>query len=321
MNGEDGQFEEPILRLRQRIEELSALPDDAAHRKEIERLREKAERVSREIYASLTPWQKTLVARHPSRPYTLDYIQSLVTDFVELHGDRKFADDPAIVAGLGHFRGRPVAVVGHQKGRDTKEKIRRNFGMPRPEGFRKALRVMCLADKFDRPILSFVDTAGAYPGIDAEERGQAEAIAVNLRAMAGFRVPIIVVVTGEGGSGGALALGVGDRILMLEHATYSVISPEGCAAILWKDASRKKEAAEALRLTAVDLKDFGVIDEIIPEPPGGAHADPAGAAAAVGEAVERHLSEVADLTSEERRERRYRKFRAMGRHEVVAAPE
>jgi acetyl-CoA carboxylase carboxyl transferase subunit alpha len=321
MNGEDGQFEEPILRLRQRIEELSALPDDAAHRKEIERLREKAERVSREIYASLTPWQKTLVARHPSRPYTLDYIQALVTDFVELHGDRKFADDPAIVAGLGHFRGRPVAIVGHQKGRDTKEKIRRNFGMPRPEGFRKALRVMRLADKFDRPILSFVDTAGAYPGIDAEERGQAEAIAVNLREMAGFRVPIIVVVTGEGGSGGALALGVGDRILMLEHATYSVISPEGCAAILWKDASRKKEAAEALRLTAVDLKDFGVIDEIIPEPPGGAHADPAGAAAAVGEAVERHLREIADLTSEERRERRYRKFRGMGRHEVVAAPE
>ena len=320
MNGEDGQFEEPILRLRQRIEELSALPDDAAHRKEIERLREKVERVSREIYASLTPWQKTLVARHPLRPYTLDYIQTLLTDFVELHGDRKFAEDPAVVAGLGHFRGRPVAVVGHQKGRDTKEKVRRNFGMPRPEGFRKALRVMRLADKFDRPILSFVDTAGAYPGIDAEERGQAEAIAVNLRAMAGFRVPIIVVVTGEGGSGGALALGVGDRVLMMEHATYSVISPEGCAAILWKDASRKKEAAEALRLTAVDLKGFGVIDEIIPEPPGGAHADPAGAAAAVGEAVERHLREVADLTSEERRERRYRKFRAMGRHEV-ASPE
>jgi acetyl-CoA carboxylase carboxyl transferase subunit alpha len=320
VNGEDGQFEEPIMRLRQRIEELTALPDDAAHRKEIERLREKVERVSREIYASLTPWQKTLVARHPARPYSLDYIQALLTDFVELHGDRKFADDPAIVAGLGHFRGRPVAVVGHQKGRDTKEKVRRNFGMPRPEGFRKALRVMRLADKFDRPILSFVDTAGAYPGIDAEERGQAEAIAVNLRAMAGFRVPIIVVVTGEGGSGGALALGVGDRVLMMEHATYSVISPEGCAAILWKDASRKKEAAEALRLTAVDLKGFDVIDEIIPEPPGGAHADPAGAAAAVGEAVERHLREVADLTSEERRERRYRKFRAMGRYEV-AAPE
>jgi acetyl-CoA carboxylase carboxyl transferase subunit alpha len=318
MNGEDGQFEEPILRLRQRIEELSALPDDAAHRKEIERLREKVERVSREIYASLTPWQKTLVARHPARPYTLDYIQALLTDFVELHGDRKFADDPAIVAGLAHFRGRPVAVVGHQKGRDTKEKVRRNFGMPRPEGFRKALRVMRLADKFDRPILSFVDTAGAYPGIDAEERGQAEAIAKNLEEMAALRVPIVVTVTGEGGSGGALALGVGDRVLMMEHATYSVISPEGCAAILWKDASRKKEAAEALRLTAVDLKDFGVIDEIIPEPPGGAHADPSGAAAAVGEAVERHLREVADLTPEERRERRYRKFRAMGRHEVAA---
>jgi acetyl-CoA carboxylase carboxyl transferase subunit alpha len=315
MNGEDGQFEEPILRLRQRIEELSALPDDAAHRKEVERLREKLDRVSREIYASLTPWQKTLVARHPARPYTLDYVGTLLTEFVELHGDRKFADDAAVVAGFGRFRGRPVAVVGHQKGRDTKEKIRRNFGMPRPEGFRKALRVMTLAEKFDRPILSFIDTAGAYPGIDAEERGQAEAIAANLRAMAAFRVPIIVIVTGEGGSGGALALGVGDRVLMLEHSIYSVISPEGCAAILWKDASRKKEAAEALRLTAADLKSFDIIDEIVPEPPGGAHADPAGAASAVGEALARHLVEVADLTGEERRERRYRKFRAMGRFE------
>ena len=211
-----------------------------------------------------------------------------------------------------------MAVVGHQKGRDTKEKVRRNFGMPRPEGFRKALRVMRLADKFERPILSFVDTAGAYPGIDAEERGQAEAIAVNLRAMSTFRVPIIVIVTGEGGSGGALALGVGDRVLMLEHATYSVISPEGCAAILWKDAARKKDAAEALRLTAGDLKEFDVIDEIVPEPPGGAHADPAASAAAVGEAIERHLTEVAGLTREERRERRYRKFRAMGRFETLA---
>jgi acetyl-CoA carboxylase carboxyl transferase subunit alpha len=316
VNGEDGQFEEPILRLRRRIEELSALPDDASHRREIERLREKVERVSREIYSSLTPWQKTLVARHPARPYTLDYIGALMTDFVELHGDRKFADDPAIVAGLASFRGRAVAVVGHQKGRDTKEKVRRNFGMPRPEGFRKALRVMRLADKFERPIVSFVDTAGAYPGIDAEERGQAEAIAVNLRAMSTFRVPIIVTVTGEGGSGGALALGVGDRVLMLEHAIYSVISPEGCAAILWKDAARKKDAAEALRLTAGDLQEFAVIDEIIPEPPGGAHADPAAAAAAVGEAIERHLTEVGGLTREERRERRYRKFRAMGRFET-----
>jgi acetyl-CoA carboxylase carboxyl transferase subunit alpha len=318
VNGEDGQFEEPILRLQRRIEELSALPDDASHRKEIERLKEKLERVSREIYSSLTPWQKTLVARHPARPYTLDYIGALMEDFVELHGDRKFADDPAIVAGFARFRGRAVAIVGHQKGRDTKEKVRRNFGMPRPEGFRKALRVMRLADKFERPILSFVDTAGAYPGIDAEERGQAEAIAVNMRAMSTFRVPIIVIVTGEGGSGGALALGLGDRVLMLEHATYSVISPEGCAAILWKDAARKKDAAEALRLTAGDLMEFDVIDEIIPEPPGGAHADPASAGAAVGEAIERHLTEVAGLTSEERRERRYRKFRAMGRHEALA---
>jgi len=320
VNADDGNFEEPILRLKRRIEELSALPDDAAHRREIEKVREKLERVSREIYANLTPWQKTLVARHPGRPYPLDYVEALMSDFVELHGDRKFADDPAIVAGLAQFRGRPVAVVGHQKGRDTKEKIRRNFGMPRPEGFRKALRVMELAEKFGRPVLSFVDTAGAYPGIDAEERGQAEAIAVNLREMSRFRVPIIVTVTGEGGSGGALALGIGDRVLMLEHSTYSVISPEGCASILWKDAARKKDAAEAMKLTAADLKELDVIDEIVPEPPGGAHADPAGSAAAVGEAVERHLVEVADLTPEERRERRYRRFRALGRFETVGAP-
>jgi acetyl-CoA carboxylase carboxyl transferase subunit alpha len=317
VNSEDGNFEEPIVRLRRRIEELSALPDDAAHRREIEKLREKLDRVSREIYANLTPWQKTLVARHPGRPYPLDYIEALTTDFVELHGDRKYSDDAAIVAGLARFRGRPVAVVGHQKGRDTKEKIRRNFGMPRPEGFRKALRVMELAEKFGRPILSFVDTAGAYPGIDAEERGQAEAIAVNLREMARFHVPIIVTVTGEGGSGGALALGIGDRVLMLEHSTYSVISPEGCASILWKDAARKKDAAEAMRQTAADLRELDVIDEIVPEPPGGAHADPAGSAAAVGEAIERHLTEVADLTAEERRERRYRRFRSLGRFETA----
>ncbi len=318
MNSEDGNFEEPILKLRRRIEELSALPDDASHRREVEKLLEKLEKLSREIYANLSPWQKTLVARHPARPYALDYIQALTTDFTELHGDREFADDPAIVAGFANFRGRPVAVIGHQKGRDTKEKVRRNFGMPRPEGFRKALRVMRLAEKFRRPILTFIDTAGAYPGIDAEERGQAESIAVNLREMASFHVPIIVSVTGEGGSGGALALGVGDRVLMLEHSVYSVISPEGCAAILWKDASRKKEAAEALKLTASDLAELSVIDEVVPEPPGGAHADPAGAAAAVGEAIDRHLKEVVDLTPEERRERRYRKFRALGRFETRA---
>ena len=317
MNGEDGNFEEPILKLRRRIEELSALPDDAAHRRELEKLRERLDRVSREIYGNLTPWQKTLVARHPLRPYTIDYIGALTNDFVELHGDRRFADDPALVAGFASFRGHPVAVVGHQKGRDTKEKIRRNFGMPRPEGYRKALRVMRLAEKFGRPILTFLDVVGAYPGMDAEERGQAEAIAVNLREMAAFFVPIVVTVTGEGGSGGALAIGIGDRVLMLEHAIYSVISPEACAAILWKDASRKKEAAEALRHTAADLKQLDLIDEIIPEPPGGAHADPAGAAAAVGEAIERHLKELLELTPEERRERRYRKFRAMGRFETA----
>ena len=316
MNGEDGNFEEPILKLRRRIEELAALPDDVNRRREIERLREKLDRVSREIYASLTPWQQTLVARHPLRPYTLDYIQSLMTDFVELHGDRRFAEDPAVVAGFGAFRGRAVAVVGHQKGRDTKEKVRRNFGMPRPEGYRKALRVMELAEKFGRPILTFVDTTGAYPGIDAEERGQAEAIAVNLRQMAGFRVPIVVSVTGEGGSGGALGLGIGDRILMMEHAVYSVISPEGCAAILWKDASRKKEAAEALKITAKDLKQLGVVDEVIPEPPGGAHADADGAAAAVGEAIDRHLTELLALDPEVRRDLRYRKLRALGQFET-----
>ena len=318
MNGEDGNFEEPILKLRRRLDELAALPDDVARRREVEKIREKLDRVSREIYASLTPWQKTLVARHPARPYTLDYVDTLTTEFVEIHGDRRFADDPAIVAGLALFRGIPVVVVGHQKGRDTKEKIRRNFGMPRPEGFRKALRAMELAEKFGRPVLSFIDTAGAYPGIDAEERGQAEAIAVNLRAMAGFHIPIIVTVAGEGGSGGALALGVGDRVLMLEHAIYSVISPEGCAAILWKDAAKKKDAAEALKLTARDLSELGVIDEIVPEPPGGAHADPAGATAAVGEAVERHLRESLALPPEERRQRRYAKFRALGRFETAA---
>ena len=320
MHSEESSFEEPILKLRQRIEELSALPDDAAHRREVEKLREKLERLTREIYQGLTPWQKTLVARHPLRPYTLDYVSDLMTEFVELHGDRKFAEDEAIVAGFARFRGVSVAIVGHQKGRDTKEKIRRNFGMPRPEGYRKALRVMELAEKFGRPILSFVDTAGAYPGIDAEERGQAEAIAVNLRAMASFRVPIVVTITGEGGSGGALAIGVGDRVLMLEHSVYSVITPEGCAAILWKDAGRKKEAADALKMTATDLKGFDVVDEIIPEPPGGAHADPAGATGAVGEAIERHLRPLLAQEPERRRDDRYRKFRALGRFETAPGP-
>ena len=313
MNSEDGNFEEPILKLRRRIEELSALPDDASHRREIEKLREKLERVSREIYGNLTPWQQTLVARHPARPYTLDYVQALMTEFTELHGDRRFADDAAIVAGLGYFRGRAVAVVGHQKGRDTKEKVRRNFGMPRPEGFRKALRVMELAEKFRRPILSFVDTAGAYPGIDAEERGQAEAIATNLRQMAGFHVPIIVTVTGEGGSGGALAIGVGDRVNMLEHAIYSVISPEGCAAILWNDSGKAPDAARAMQITAADLKELGVVDEIVSEPLGGAHADPHRAAELLDSVLSRQLEELIGMDAGHRRESRYEKFRKLGR--------
>ena len=319
MNSDEAAFEEPIVKLRQRIEELSAFPDDAAHRREVERLREKLERVTREIYASLTPWQKALVARHPARPYALDYIQALTTDFVELHGDRRFAEDPAIVSGFAMFRREPVAVVGHQKGRDTKEKIRRNFGMPRPEGFRKALRVMELAEKFGRPILSFVDTAGAYPGIDAEERGQAEAIAVNLKEMAGFRVPIIVTITGEGGSGARSRSESATAFSCWRHSTYSVITPEGCAAILWKDAARKKDAAEAMKMTATDLKSLDVIDEIIPEPPGGAHADPAGATAAVGEAIERHLRPLMAMSDEERRESRYQKFRAIGRFDTATS--
>jgi acetyl-CoA carboxylase carboxyl transferase subunit alpha len=317
MQGEESQFEEPILKIRRRLEELEALPDDGTHRKEIQRLQERLLRTTEEIYSRLTAWQKTLVARHPQRPYTLDYIQALVGDFVELHGDRRFADDEAIVAGFGIFGERPVAVIGHQKGRDTKEKIRRNFGMPRPEGYRKALRVMKLAEKFRRPVLTLIDTSGAYPGIDAEERGQAEAIATNLLEMARLQTPIIVTVTGEGGSGGALALGVGDRVMMMEYAVYSVISPEGCAAILWKDAQKKRDAAEALKMTATDLKSLGVIDEIIPEPLGGAHTDPSAAAQAVGEAISRALAETDAVPAAELLERRYRKFRAMGWFETA----
>ena len=312
MNGENGHFEEPILRLRRRIEELSALPDDAGHRREIEKLREKLERVSREIYASLTPWQKTLVARHPARPYALDYVAALLTDFVELHGDRKASDDPAVIAGFGDFRGSPVAVVGHQKGRDTKEKIRRNFGMPRPDGFRKALRVMELAEKFGKPILSFIDTAGAYPGIGAEERGQAEAIARNLFVMSRLAVPIISIVIGEGGSGGALALGVSDRVLMLEHGVYSVISPEGCAAILWDDPTKVPDAAAALKMTAKDLVDLHIVDEMIPEPLGGAHRDLNAITDRVAKTLSNQLSQLTDLSLPQLLTQRDQKYRAIG---------
>ncbi|RMG44793.1 MAG: acetyl-CoA carboxylase carboxyltransferase subunit alpha [Acidobacteria bacterium] len=311
-------FEKPILDLQQRIEELAALGDPSLA-PDIARLRAKLERLRRQIYSRLDPWQKTQVARHPRRPYTLDYIRGLTTDFVELHGDRRFGDDPAIVAGFARFDGRAVAVVGHEKGRHTREKIRRNFGMPRPEGYRKALRVMQLAERFSRPILTFIDTPGAYPGIDAEERGQAEAIAVNLREMARLRVPIIATVIGEGGSGGALAIGVGNRVNIMEFAIYSVISPEGCASILWKDAGRAPEMAHALRLTAPDLAELDIVDTVIEEPPGGAHADPAGAIRRVGERLAAQLAELERMGPEELVDDRYRRFRRIGRFTEVRA--
>ncbi len=311
--GSEDAFEQPIVEIERRIEELSAFPASRDTQSEIERLKSRLEALRREIYAHLSPWQKTLVARHAQRPYTLDYARYLVEDFVEFHGDRKFKDDPAIVAGFGLFNGRAVCIVGHQKGRDTKEKLHRNFGMPRPEGYRKALRIMNMAAKFGRPILSFIDTPGAYPGIGAEERGQAEAIAASLRGMAQLNVPFIATVTGEGGSGGALALGMGDTVNMLEHSIYSVISPEGCAAILWKDQEKwKKEAARAMKITAEDLIGLGVVDEIIPESPGGAHTDQQMTARFVGEVLERQLEELCRLEPDERRDRRHRKFRRMG---------
>jgi acetyl-CoA carboxylase carboxyl transferase subunit alpha len=315
MSADPSQFEEPIIQIRRRIEELSALEGDPATQAEIAELEKKLSRVASEVYSNLTPWQKTLVARHPQRPYTLDFISFLIEDWSEIHGDRKFGDDAAIVAGFGRFRGIPCCVVGHQKGRNTKEKVIRNFGQPRPEGFRKALRVMKMAEKFKLPVLTFVDTQGAYPGVGAEERGQAEAIAVNLREMAALQVPIIISVIGEGGSGGALALGVGDRVLMLEHAVYSVISAEGCAAILWKNSAAAPDAAAAMRITAQDLKKLGVIDEIIAEPQGGAHSDPAAAAALLAPSIEKGLKELQKLKPAQLLEERYKEFRKMGAFE------
>ncbi len=309
------QFEEPILAIRRQIEEISAAEPDPARLARIDELQAQLTKVSNEIYSNLTPWQKTLVARHPQRPYTLDFIAMLFEDFTEVHGDRKFGDDAAIVAGFGKFRDTPCAVIGHQKGRNTKEKIIRNFGQPRPEGFRKALRIMKLAEKFSMPVFTFIDTQGAYPGLGAEERGQAEAIAVNLREMAGMKTPIIVTVIGEGGSGGALALGVGDRVLMLEHAVYSVISPEGCAAILWKSSAAAPDAAAAMRITAVDLKKFGIIDEIVPEPPGGAHANPTKAGELLAPVLEKALRELQKLKPAQLTDERYKKFRRMGVYE------
>jgi acetyl-CoA carboxylase carboxyl transferase subunit alpha len=268
-------FEQPIAELEAKIEELRYVGDDAEINinEEIARLQEKSRNLTKSIFAKLTPWQVSQLARHPQRPYTLDYLERIFTDFQELHGDRAFADDAAIVGGLARLEGRPVMVIGQQKGRDTQEKIRRNFGMPRPEGYRKALRLMHMAEKFGLPVLTFIDTPGAYPGIGAEERGQSEAIARNLFVMAELRTPILCTVIGEGGSGGALAIGVGDRVFMLQHGTYSVISPEGCASILWKSADKAPDAAEALGITAERLKELGLIDGIIPEPLGGAHRD------------------------------------------------
>ncbi|HEX6852327.1 MAG TPA: acetyl-CoA carboxylase carboxyltransferase subunit alpha [Candidatus Polarisedimenticolaceae bacterium] len=319
MANDDDNFEEPIHQLEARLEGLSGMGDDVALERRREDLRRELRELRARVFAGLSPWQKTLVARHPRRPYTLDYVQHLLEGFVEIHGDRRYADDPAIVCGFGWFRGRAALVVGHQKGRDTKEKIHRNFGMPKPEGYRKAMRAMRLAEKFGRPIFCFVDTPGAYPGIGAEERGQAEAIAFNLREMAKLRVPVLVTVTGEGGSGGALAIGVGNRVNMLEYAVYSVISPEGCAAILWRDASRSRDAARAMKMTAPDLLSLDVIDAIVPEVVGGAHVDPPSQAAILGEVLERQLAELEALSPEALVADRHARFRRMGRCELPRA--
>jgi len=306
-------FLEPIEKIRSRIYEIeSAGTSGPATDEDLVSARRELDATIKQVFSSLTPWQQCQVARHPERPYTMAYIHSIFTDFTELHGDRRFADDLALVGGLARFDGDPVVVVGHQKGRDTAEKLRRNFGMPRPEGYRKAIRIMELAARFRRPIISFIDTPGAYPGIDAEQRGQAEAIANNLIEMAGFPVPIIVIVTGEGGSGGALALGVGDRVLMLEHSIYSVISPEGCAAILWKDQARAEDAARALRITAPDLKRLGIIDEILPEPAGGAHMNPGEMADTIAAAIRHNLKPLRKAKPDALVNRRFKKYRAMG---------
>jgi acetyl-CoA carboxylase carboxyl transferase subunit alpha len=306
-------FEEPIAIVLKEIETLVQLPQTDARDREIAALERRLESVRRDLYTSLTPWQRVLVARHPNRPSIEDFIRRLFPNFTEIHGDRRFADDHALLTGFADFHGEPVLLVGHVKGGDTKEKIFRNFGYARPEGYRKAMRAMRLAEKFGRPVIVFVDTPAAYPGIESEERGVAEAIAVNLRDMMVLDTPIIVIVSGEGGSGGALGIAVGDRVLMQEHAIYSVIPPEGCAAILWRDPAKKVEAAEALKLTAPDLLKAGIIDEIVSEPIGGAHTDPEAAAVNVDRALTRNLAEVSALSSATRLEERYDKFRNMGR--------
>jgi acetyl-CoA carboxylase carboxyl transferase subunit alpha len=307
-------FERPLIELEKKIDELKALSASGSvdFTSEISKLEKKARKLQTEIFSDLSRWQVVQLSRHSSRPYFLDYVQHLFTDFFEMAGDRRFGEDPSIVGGFARFEGRVVMLIGHQKGRNTKENMARNFGMPRPEGYRKALRLMELAERFDKPILTFVDTPGAYPGIGAEERGQAEAIAVNLEVMSRLKVPIISTVIGEGGSGGALAIGVGNRVLMLENSVYSVISPEGCASILFRDATKADKAADALKLTARDLEEMNVIDEIVPEPAGGAHRDYARAAENLGKVLRKNLGELSELSGDELVQDRYRKFRALG---------
>jgi acetyl-CoA carboxylase carboxyl transferase subunit alpha len=303
-----------IEHLEKDVEELRRLSGDGDDQEdlELERIRQQVAELRREFYSHLGAWQRAQIARHQQRPYMLDYVNLLFTDFMELHGDRGYADDKAIVGGLAKYHGRPVAVVGHQKGRDTKQRLVRNFGQPKPEGYRKALRVMQLAAKFGRPVLSFVDTQGAYPGMDAEERGQGEAIARNLREMARLPVPIIVTVTGEGGSGGALAIAVGDKVNILENSFYSVISPEGCASIIWRDSSKAETAAAAMKITAKDLRELGIVDEIIPEPDGGAHTDHEAAARLLDEVLDRQLTALSHESTRDLLRGRYEKFRKMG---------
>jgi acetyl-CoA carboxylase carboxyl transferase subunit alpha len=306
-------FERPVVELERKIDELREFAQSSPElQRELRTLETRVTELQQEIFADLTPWQKVLLSRHPGRPYTLDYLGRLITGFTELHGDRGFGDDPAIVGGLGWFDGSAVVCIGHQKGRTTKENVNRNFGMPKPEGYRKARRLMELGARFGKPIICFVDTTGAYPGVDAEERGQAEAIAKNLEVMARLPVPIICAVIGEGGSGGALALGVADRILMMEYATYSVISPEGCASILWRDDEKKAEAAAAMKMTAPDLQRLGIVDEVVPEAAGGAHRDFDITAANLGASLSRHLAELRALSPAKLVDLRYDKFRQMG---------
>ena len=305
-------FERPLLELERKIDELKALSGTADFTAEIQKLEKKARRLQSEIFSDLSRWQVTQLSRHPQRPYFLDYVQLLFTDFFELAGDRSYGEDPSIVGGWARLDGRPVMLLGHQKGRNTKENMLRNFGMPRPEGYRKARRLMELADRFGRPLLTFVDTPGAYPGIGAEERGQAEAIAVNLEVMSRLHVPVVSVVIGEGGSGGALAIAVANRVLMLENSIYSVISPESCSSILYRDTTKAEKAADALKLTARDLLELKVVDELVPEPEGGAHRDPARAAESVGRVLRKHLQALLPLDGPALVEDRYRKFRAMG---------